>query len=227
VNDRPLSGPAQVTTPRARPAPGDPVPQGLLDEVGAHVLGRGPAHDPAGGKPSACSAMISAFPAPRRADPPPLHLVTDTVTGLLARFAHIREHRHLAWVDHPLPAVLALCVGAVVAGMGSFTAIAGWIADASEEILTCAYAGSGLSVPTTGPSRITIWRVLTGLDPAALDTAIGDWLLDQAYAELASRAGSSGSWPRRRPVSIPASATPPCSASGRRRPSLLCGWGHD
>ena len=135
-------------------------------------------------EPSACSALISAFPAPRQADPPPLHLVTDTVTGLLARFAHIPEHRHLAWVDHPLPAVLALCAGAVVAGMNSFTAIAGWVADTSEEILTCAYAGSGRPVPTTGPSRITIWRVLTGLDAAALDTAIGDWLLDQAYAEL-------------------------------------------
>jgi hypothetical protein len=135
-------------------------------------------------EPSACSALISAFPAPRRADPPPLHLVAGTVTGLLARFAHIREHRHVAWVDHPLPAVLALCAGAVVAGMSSFTAIAGWIADATEEILTCAYAGSGRPVPTTGPSRITIWRVLTGLDAVALDTTIGDWLLDQAYAEL-------------------------------------------
>jgi predicted transposase YbfD/YdcC len=110
--------------------------------------------------------------------------VTDTVTGLLERFASIPDHRQSAWVDHPLPAVLALCAGAVVAGMGSFTAIAGWIADASEEVLTCAYAGSGWPVPTAGPSRITVWRVLTGLDAAALDTAIGDWLLDQAYAEI-------------------------------------------
>jgi predicted transposase YbfD/YdcC len=135
-------------------------------------------------EPSACSALISAFPAPGRADPPALHLVTDTVTGLLERFASIPEHRQSAWVDHPLPAVLALCAGAVVAGMGSFTAIAGWITDASEEILTCAYAGSGRPVPATGPSRITVWRVLTGLDAAALDTAIGDWLLDQAHAEI-------------------------------------------
>jgi len=136
-------------------------------------------------EPSACSALISAFPAPRQGNPPALYLVTDTVTGLLDRFAHIPEHRHSTWVDHPLPAVLALCAGAVVAGMRSFTAIAGWIADASEEILTCAYAGSGQPVPVTGPSRSTLWRVLTGLDAPALDTAIGDWLIDQAYAELA------------------------------------------
>ncbi len=138
----------------------------------------------ADGEPSACSALISAFSPPRRADPPPSHLVTDTVTGLLERFAQIPDHRQLAWVDHPLPAVLALCAGAVVAGMGSFSAIAGWVTDTCEEILTCAYAGSGRPVPTAGPSRITLWRVLTGLDAAALDTAIGDWLLDQAYAEL-------------------------------------------
>lgn len=144
-----------------------------------------PAHSAtADAEPSPCSALISAFSPSRQADPPALHLVTDTVTGLLERFAHIPDHRQLAWVDHPLPAVLALCAGAVVAGMGSFTAIAGWITDTSHEILTCAYAGSGWPVPTAGPSRITLWRVLTGLDAPALDTAIGDWLLDQAYAEL-------------------------------------------
>ena len=150
--------------------------------------------------PSACSVLISAFPAPRQGDPPALHLVTDTIAGLLERFARIPEHRHSVWVDHPLPAVLALCAGAVVAGMRSFTAIAGWIADASDEILTCAYDGSGQLVPATGPSRSTIWRVLTGLDAPALDTAIGGWLIDQAYAEieasysdspLVERAGSS------------------------------------
>lgn len=138
----------------------------------------------AGAEPSACSTLISVFCPPGRADPPALRLVTDTVTGLLERFAHVPDHRQLAWVDHPLPAVLALCAGAVVAGMKSFTAIAGWITDASEEVLTCAYAGSDGPVPTAGPSRVTVWRVLTGLDAPALDTAIGDWLLDQAYAEL-------------------------------------------
>jgi predicted transposase YbfD/YdcC len=135
-------------------------------------------------EPSACSTLISAFAPPGRADPPRLQLVTDTVASLLERFAHIPDHRQLAWVSHPLPAVLALCAGAVVAGMGSFTAIAGWITDASDEVLTCAYAGSGRPTPTTGPSRITVWRVLTGLDAPALDTAIGDWLLNQAYAEI-------------------------------------------
>jgi predicted transposase YbfD/YdcC len=110
--------------------------------------------------------------------------VTAAVTGLLERFAAIPDHRNLTWVDHPLPAVLALCAGAVVAGMRSFTAIAGWVADAPERVLACAYAGSEGLVPARGPSKSTVWRVQTGLDGAALDAAIGAWLLDQAYAEM-------------------------------------------
>lgn len=105
------------------------------------------------------------------------------VTGLRERFAGIPDHRNVVWVDHPLAAVLVLCAAAVVAGMRSFTAIAGWIADAPAELLTCAYEGSQRPVPTRGPSKVTVWRVLTGIDAAGLDAVIGGWLLDQAYAE--------------------------------------------
>lgn len=109
--------------------------------------------------------------------------VAATVVGLLERFAAIRDHRDVAWVDHPLAAVLALCAGSVIAGMRSFTAIAGWIADAPESVLACAYAGCVRPMPAAGPSKATLWRVLTGIDAAVLDTAIGAWLMDQAHAE--------------------------------------------
>jgi predicted transposase YbfD/YdcC len=109
--------------------------------------------------------------------------VAVTVAGLRERFAGIPDHRNLAWVDHPLAAVLVLCAAAVVAGMRSFTAIAGWIADAPEEVLACAYEGSVRPVPARGPSKVTVWRVLTGIDAVGLDAVIGGWLLDQAYAE--------------------------------------------
>ena len=106
-----------------------------------------------------------------------------TVAGLRERFAGIPDHRNLVWVEHPLAAVRVLCAAAVVAGMRSFTAIAGWIADAPAEVLTCAYAGSERPIPTRGPSKVTVWRVLTGIDAAGLDAVIGGWLLDHAYAE--------------------------------------------
>jgi predicted transposase YbfD/YdcC len=105
------------------------------------------------------------------------------VAGLRERFAGIPDHRNVVWVDHPLAAVLVLCAAAVVAGMRSFTAIAGWIADAPAEVLTCAYEGSQRPVPARGPSKVTVWRVLTGIDAAGLDAVIGGWLLDQAYTE--------------------------------------------
>ena len=106
-----------------------------------------------------------------------------TVAGLRERFAGIPDHRNVLWVDHPLAAVLVLSAAAVVAGMRSFTAIAGWIADAPAEVLTCAYAGSARPASARGPSKVTVWRVLIGIDAASLDAVIGGWLLDQAYAE--------------------------------------------
>ena len=51
------------------------------------------------------------------------------------------------------------------------------------ELLTCAYAESERPVPARGPSKVTVWRVLTGIDAVGLDAVIGGWLLDQAYAE--------------------------------------------
>ena len=52
---------------------------------------------------------------------------------------------------------LALCAAAVVAGMASFTAIAGWVTDVSAERLATLYGRR--SCP---PSMATIWRVVAG-----------------------------------------------------------------
>ena len=53
-------------------------------------------------------------------------------------------------------------------------------------MLAGASAGSGRPAPTCGPSQLTLWRVLTGIDAAALDAAVGAWLLDQAYPDTGS-----------------------------------------
>jgi predicted transposase YbfD/YdcC len=94
---------------------------------------------------------------------------------LLARFAKVSDGRGDQGRVHPVGVVLALCAAAVVAGMGSFTAIAGWAADVPAELLTRLYGR-----PATAPSKATIWRVVTGADAAAVDAVIGAWLAGQA-----------------------------------------------
>jgi len=50
---------------------------------------------------------------------------------LLQRFADVSDGRSDQGRDHPVVVVLTLCAAAVLAGMRSFTAIAGWVADVS------------------------------------------------------------------------------------------------
>jgi predicted transposase YbfD/YdcC len=95
---------------------------------------------------------------------------------LLRRFAGISDGRSDQGRDHPVGAVLTLCAAAVLAGMRSFTAIAGWVADVPAELLAWLYVDR---VPGR-PSKTTLWRVLTGVDATAVDAAIGAWLAQQA-----------------------------------------------
>lgn len=52
---------------------------------------------------------------------------------LLQRFAVVSDGRRDQGRVHPVAVVLALCAAAVVAGMCSFTAIAGWARDVPSE----------------------------------------------------------------------------------------------
>jgi predicted transposase YbfD/YdcC len=102
---------------------------------------------------------------------------------LLAHFLCIPDSRHVAWVEHPLAVVLALAAGAVVAGIRSFTAIAGWIEDAPSDLLSWLYVRCEYAVPLGPPSKTTLWRLVTGVDADALDLTIGAWLLARATAQ--------------------------------------------
>jgi predicted transposase YbfD/YdcC len=97
---------------------------------------------------------------------------------LLERFAVVSDGRSDQGRDHPVAVVLTLCAAAVLAGMRSFTAIAGWVADVPTELLVRLY---GASDPRF-PSKTTLWRVLTGVDTAAIDAVVGAWLGAQASA---------------------------------------------
>jgi predicted transposase YbfD/YdcC len=59
--------------------------------------------------------------------------------------------------------------------MKGYTAMAGWVADVPEGVVTDLYLRAG-ALPAGRPSRSTIWRVCTDADVQALDAAIGTWL---------------------------------------------------
>jgi predicted transposase YbfD/YdcC len=105
--------------------------------------------------------------------PAPARVCAD----LLQRFAQVSDGRRDQGRIHPVAVVLALCAAAVVAGMASFTAIAGWATDVPAEVLVKLYGRR-----SDPPSKATIWRVVTGADAATVDAVIGAWLLAQAAA---------------------------------------------
>lgn len=99
---------------------------------------------------------------------------------LLRGFASVSDGRSDQGRDHPVAVVLTLCAAAVLAGMRSFTAIAGWVADVPAELLAGLYARTRASPEAGFPAKTTVWRVLTGVDAAAVDAVVGCWLAGQA-----------------------------------------------
>jgi predicted transposase YbfD/YdcC len=119
-------------------------------------------------------------------------LAASAVEGpeLLGRFAGISDGRSDQGRDHPVAVVLTLCAAAVLAGMRSFTAIAGWVADVPAELLGLLYSPPP-RIPGV-PSKTTLWRVLTGVDAGAVDAAIGSWLAEQAHHASAVTGAATG-----------------------------------
>ncbi len=117
----------------------------------------------------AALGALSSCPAPG-GDLPDVGVMCSE---LLQRFSEVSDGRRDQGRVHPV----ALCAAAVVAGMRSFTAIAGWAADVPVELLTQLYGQCAQA-----PSKATIWRVVTGADAAAVDAVIGAWLARQSAA---------------------------------------------
>ncbi|MDQ3764432.1 MAG: transposase family protein [Actinomycetota bacterium] len=99
---------------------------------------------------------------------PDLSGVAVEGTDLLRRFGVVSEGRSEQGRDHPVAVALTLCAVTVLAGMRSFTAITGWVADVPTELPAQLY-----TQPTGPPSKTTLWRMLTGADPAPVDAAVG------------------------------------------------------
>ncbi len=98
------------------------------------------------------------------------HSCHDLMDLLLA----VSDGRSEQGRDHPVAVVLALAAAATVAGSKGYTAMAGWVADVSADVLNSLYARVGAS-PAGRPSRSTIWRVCTDTDADVLDAVIGAW----------------------------------------------------
>lgn len=144
-------------------------------------------------------------------------VVDTTVVDLVDHFPVIDDPRHQPWVVHPLAAVLLLRAAAVVAGMKGFTATAGWVTDTPPAMLAAVYTRCGK--PPVVPSKGTIWQVVTRVDAAAVDAAVGLWLAARAGVEIAMDAPEeSGPWGRR---GLPAGAGRPRAGhrTPRRRPT--------
>ena len=86
---------------------------------------------------------------------------------LLEALARVPDPRDPRGRRYPLVPVLAIAVCAALAGARSYAAIAEWAADAPPRLR----ARRGLA--GTVPDLVTIGRVLTAVDPAALDRAAG------------------------------------------------------
>jgi len=105
--------------------------------------------------------------------------------GLLDALAQVPDPRDPRGMRYDLVPVLAVAVCATLADARSFAAIAEWAGDAGPELR------AGLRLPGAVPDLVTIWRVLTAVDPAALDRVLGSWVTAMVAARRA---------PGRRPV---------------------------
>jgi predicted transposase YbfD/YdcC len=106
-----------------------------------------------------------------------LNTATDLVPAtecdrrdLAETLAVVPDPRRRRGVRHPFTPLLAAVTCAMLAGSRSFAAIGEWIAD----LPAAARADLGLAGPV--PAASTLWRLVTAVDPAALQDAVGTWL---------------------------------------------------
>jgi predicted transposase YbfD/YdcC len=101
---------------------------------------------------------------------------------LLEALARVPDPRDPRGIRYGLVPVLAAAVCATLAGARSYAAIAEWAADAPARVR----AGLGLPAGAV-PDLATIWRVLTSVDAAALDAAVGGWVSSRLAAARTKR----------------------------------------
>ncbi len=115
----------------------------------------------------------SLIPAPVRMSVPDHEL-------LVQMLAEIPDPRRRRGVRHPVGALIAVSVCAVVAGARGFTAIGEWVRDAGSAAL------ERLGLERGGVDESTLRRLFARLDADRLDTVLGVWALTRT-ARVAGR----------------------------------------
>jgi hypothetical protein len=131
---------------------------------------------------------------------------------LLEALGRVPDPRDPRGRRYPLAGVLAIAVCPVLAGARSYQAIAEWAGDARPALR------ARLGLPGAVPDLATIWRVLTTVDPVALDAAIGTW----ASAQLAVRCPPAG----RVVLAVDGNTVRGARAAGGSAPHLLACLDH-
>jgi predicted transposase YbfD/YdcC len=124
--------------------------------------------DPSSSLPAALTPLAHADP-----------LQPAEAPHLLAYLATIHDPRRARGRRHPLVAVLAIAAAAVLTGAQSMSAIAEWAADTLQPVRAALGARRDAPDRWAVPAEATIRRTLARVDPTALATAIGAWLVDR------------------------------------------------
>jgi predicted transposase YbfD/YdcC len=122
--------------------------------------------------PAISSCPVGLADAATAAGVPARPLSSPESIGLLQALAAVPDPRRRRGRRHSLQAVLFLALSAVLAGARSYAAIADWAAVAEPEVRVCA----------DPPHASTFRRLLSRLDPVALQAALTGWVLSRRDA---------------------------------------------
>src|SRR3954463_6484519 len=117
--------------------------------------------------PAPSSSPFVLLDAVSDAGLPPGPLDATESISLLRALSAVPDPRDARGRRHGLQSILLLAVGAVLAGARSYAAIAQWARCAEQAVAVCG--------PT--PHASTFGRVLSAIDPTALQRALTGWVL--------------------------------------------------
>jgi hypothetical protein len=101
-------------------------------------------------------------------------------TGLLARLAQVPDPRSRHGRRYPVPALLGIAVAAVASGARTYTEVAEFAAELSQEQLAAlGIRKRAWEVRYQAPRETALRRLLQRLDADALDEVVGGWLAEQ------------------------------------------------